>query len=415
MFRPLALFIGLRYTRAKRRNHFISFISGMSMIGMVLGVMVLIIVMSVMNGFDQQLQTRILGTVPQATVSGVSGSMKDWRSVMKQLEKNPGVVAAAPFTQSQGLATMNGMVQGVMLNGIDPSLEPKVSIIGQHITSGSLHSLTPGSFNVVIGNLLAQKLGVGLGDKITIILPSASVNPMGVFPRLKRFNVTGIFSIGANLDETMAYINIHDAGAFLHLPVNSVQGVRLKVSDLFDAPTIAWNAAMKLRGQYYVNNWTQSYGQLFSAIHMEKMMVGLLLSFLIAIAAFNIISTLVMVVTDKQGDIAILRTFGASRGMIMGIFMVQGIVIGCVGTFIGAVLGVLGALNISSIVAWIQNLFGIQFLNPQVYFISFLPSELHWQDVTIICGASLLLSFLATLYPAWRASKTQPAEALRYE
>ncbi len=415
MFKPLALFIGLRYTRAKRRNNFISFISAMSMAGMVLGVAVLIIVMSVMNGFDQQLQTRILGMVPQATVSGVNGSIKNWKHVMKQLQQSKGVVAAAPFSESQGLATTNGVVQGIMLNGITPSLETHVSIIGNHMHQGSLFSLQPGKFNVVIGDLLAQKLGVSLGEKITIILPSASVNPMGVFPRMKRFNVSGIFSIGANLDETQAYINIRDAAAFLRLPAGSVQGIRLKVSNLFDAEPIAWSAASKLPESYYVNTWTHSYGQLFSAIHMEKMMVGLLLFFLVGIAAFNIISTLMMVVNDKRGDIAILRTFGASPSMIMVTFMVQGTFIGIVGSFIGAVLGILGALNISTIVAWIQQMLGIQILSPHVYFISYLPSDLHWQDVAVICGISFILSFLATLYPAWRAAKTQPAEALRYE
>ena len=300
MFRPLSLFIGLRYTRAKRKNHFISFISGMSMTGMILGVMILIIVMSVMNGFNRQLQTRILGMVPHATLSGLDGSITDWVSVMEKLKQQPDVVSAAPFTQSNALATTGGTVQGVMVNGIDPAMEPDVSIIEQHMVSGTLSSLQAQTFNIVIGSLLAQKAGIGLGDKITIVLPSASVNPMGVFPRLKRFTVSGIFSVGANLDESMTYINIRDAGLFLRLPENSVQGIRLKVHDLFKAPSTAWNAAAGLSEQYYINDWTRNYGQLFQAIHMEKMMVGLLLSFLIAIAAFNIISTLVMVVTDKQ-------------------------------------------------------------------------------------------------------------------
>ena len=415
MFRPLALFIGLRYTRAKRRNYFISFISGMSMMGMALGVMILIIVMSVMNGFNQQLQTRILGMVSQATISRINGSISNWPVMISQLEETPGVKAVAPLSQSQGLATANGVTQGIMLNGIEPLYERNVSIIDQHIIIGSLESLRPQSFHIVIGDLLAQKLGVNLGDKITILLPNATVSPLGAFPRLRQFTVTGIFSVGAHLDQTMVYIDIQDAGAFLRLPTGNVQSIRLKVSDLFQAPQIAWRAASKLQGEYYVDNWTQSYGQLFSAIHMEKVMVGLLLSFLIAIAAFNIISTLIMVVTDKQGNIAILRTFGASTGVIMGIFIVQGTVVGCIGTFIGAILGIVGALNISSIIVFIQNLLHIQFLNSHVYFINFLPSQLQWYDVFTICTSSLVLSFLATLYPAWRASRMQPAEVLRYE
>ena len=415
MFRPLALFIGLRYTWTKRKNNFISFISGISMIGMILGVMILIIVMSVMKGFKDQLQTRILGMVPHATVSGVKGYLTDWKPIMQQLKKQPGVVAAAPFSQNQGLLSGNGVVHGILLNGIDPEYEKTVSALNEYMHSGSLESLKPHTFNIIIGNSLAQKLGVSIGDKITVMLPEASINPMGIFPGLKRFNIAGTFSVGSGMDDNMAYINIQDAMTFLRLPPDSVQSIRLKADDLFKAPQIVYNAVRHLKGQYYFNNWTQNYGQLFSAVHMEKAMVALLLSFLIAIAAFNIISTLIMVVTDKRGDIAILRTLGASPQTIMSVFMVQGVLIGVTGTVFGAILGVVGALNIAAIAAWIQRMLGVQFLDPDIYFIDFLPSKLQWEDVVVICCFSLLFSFLATLYPAWKASKTQPAEALRYE
>ncbi len=414
MFRPLPFFIGLRYTRAKRRNHFISFISAMSMAGLVLGVMVLIVVLSVMNGFDRELRQRILGMVPHATITAAQGELIDWQDLKAKVESMNGIEAAAPFIEQQGLMTSRGEVKGMMLYGVDPVLEDTVSILPEHMTAGTLQDLQPGSFDIVLGELLARSLGVGVGDRVTVVLPDAAVNPAGIFPRMKRFRVSGTFAVGADLDASLAYINIEDAARFLRYR-EGVQGLRLRMTDLFQAPRLAWDAAMELPGQYYVSDWTRTQGQLFQAIQMEKTMVGLLLTLIIAVAAFNIVATLVMVVTDKQADIAILRTFGARPGTIMAIFMVQGSVIGVVGTVIGTVLGVLAALNISSVVSFIEQVLGIHFLNPNVYFISYLPSELLWSDVLTICLASLGLSFLATLYPSWRASKTQPAEALRYE
>ncbi len=414
MFRPLPVFIGLRYTGAKRRNHFISFISAMSMAGLVLGVMVLIIVLSVMNGFDRELRQRILGMVPHATITSAYGTMTDWESIKSKVEAVPGIEAAAPFIDAQGMLTNQGQVKGVMLYGIDPELEQRVSILDEHMESGQLTDLKPGEFGIVLGEILARQLGASIGDKVTVVLPEASINPAGVFPRLKRFTVTGLFAVGADLDASLAFINIKDAARFMRIS-EGVQGLRLQTKDLFAAPRLAWEAAMTLPGRYYVRDWTQTHGRLFQAIQMEKTMIGLLLVLIIAVAAFNIVATLVMVVTDKQSDIAILRTFGATPGMIMRIFMVQGCVIGLIGTGLGVVLGILGALNVASIVGWIESMLGIHFLSPDVYFISYLPSELLWQDVVSIAVASLLLSFLATLYPAWRASRTQPAEALRYE
>ena len=414
MFRPLPFFIGLRYTRAKRRNHFISFISAMSMAGLVLGVMVLIVVLSVMNGFDRELRQRILGMVPHATITAVSGELEGWQELSKTVEAIPGIEASAPFIEGQGMMTSRGEVKGIMLYGIDPKLEGTVSILPEHMTAGSLEELAPGSFDIVIGELLARSLGVSVGDKVTVVLPDASVNPAGVFPRMKRFRVSGLFAVGADLDASLAFINIKDAARFMRYR-SGVEGLRLRMKDLFDAPRLAWDAATKLPGQYYVSDWTRTQGRLFQAIQMEKTMVGLLLTLIIAVAAFNIVATLVMVVTDKQADIAILRTFGARPGTIMSIFMVQGSVIGIVGTLLGTVLGVLAAINVASLVSFIEKVAGIHFLSADVYFISYLPSQLLWSDVITVSIASLGLSFLATLYPSWRAAKTEPAEALRYE
>ncbi len=414
MFRPLPFFIGLRYTRAKRRNHFISFISLISMLGLTLGVLVMILVLSVMNGFDRELRTRILGMVPHATINGYQ-PIDDWRSLADALLADPRVEAAAPFIQLQGMLTHDGNVAPVLVNGVVPEAESRVSIIENHMQVGSLNNLVDGEFGIIIGELTARRFGVGEGDMLTFVLPEASVTPAGVFPRLKRFRVAGIFKVGAELDSSLALIHAGDAARLTRWQPGQVQGVRIKLQDLFEAPRVAWDLVTRLPGEYYAQDWTRSHGNLFAAIRMEKTMIGLLLLLIVAVAAFNIISTLVMVVTDKKADIAILRTLGASPGTIMGIFMVQGSVIGVVGTVAGCVLGVLAALNVSALVAGLENMLGTQFLSSDVYFISYLPSQLIWTDVVLICAAGLGMSFLATLYPAWRASRTEPAEALRYD
>ena len=412
MFRPLPFYIGLRYTAAKRSNHFISFISLISMLGLTLGVTVLITVLSVMNGFDHELEKRILGMVPQAVVRA-DGPMKDWQQVVKIAEGTPGVLGAAPFIQAQGMVTGNGAVQGILLNGVLPKQEPKVSIIQKHIIAGSLNDLKPGKFGIVIGQLLAQSMDLTLGDKITVVLPQASITPAGVLPRLKRFTVVGVFKVGAELDANYTVINMKDAERLVRQ--QGAEGVRLKVSDLFQAPQIASRVAQRLPGEHYINDWEQTHGNLFQAIGMEKTMIGLLLMFIVAVAAFNIVSTLVMVVTDKRADIAIMRTMGATPGMIMRTFIVQGTVIGVSGIIVGTILGVALALNVSDLFLWLEHVTHHQFLNPNVYFISYLPSKLEWSDVIVVCGSGLLMALLATIYPAWRASKVQPAEALRYE
>lgn len=415
MFRPLSLFIGMRYTRAKRRNHFISFISLTSMIGLALGVLVMILVLSVMNGFDRELRTRILGMVPHATVSS-HVPLDDWRQVGEQILQHEEVEAIAPFTQLQGMLTHSGNVQPVLVGGVLPDAEKNVSIINQHMIAGDLDRLESGGFGMIIGEIAARRFGVTVGDKLTFILPEASVTPAGVFPRMKRFTVQGVFKVGAELDGSMALIHIEDAARLSRWQPHQVEGVRLKLKDLFDAPRVAWEISRNTAdASLHPRDWTRSHGNLFQAIQMEKTMIALLLLLIVAVAAFNIISTLVMVVTDKKADIAILRTLGASPGQIMGVFMVQGTLIGVVGTLAGGILGVISALNVTGWVAALESFLGHEFLSSDVYFISYLPSELQWGDVLMICGAALSMSFWATLYPAWKASRTQPAEALRYE
>lgn len=417
MFRPLSVYIGTRYTRAKRRSHFVSFISLTSMIGLALGVVVMIVVLSVMNGFDHEMRTRVLGMVPHATVESYQ-PIDDWRGIAGQIKtQHPNVLEVAPFIQMQGLLSAGGVVQKVLINAVDPNEESKVSIIGDFFKEGSLQSLKPGEFGILIGDKAAANLGVKIGDKITFIAPEVSVTPAGMFPRMKRFTVVGTFHVGAGeLDGYVAMVHIDDAARMRRLKEGQVEGLRLKLDDLFQAPRTAWEIARTLKGNdYFARDWTRSHGNLYQAIRMEKSMIGLLLLLIVAVAAFNIISTLVMVVTDKKADIAILRTLGATPGQIMATFMVQGTVIGVIGTFIGGVLGILAALNVSSAIALLERLLGHKFLNADVYFIDYLPSQLMSEDVILVCSAALILSFFATLYPAWRAARTQPAEALRYE
>ncbi len=409
----IPILVGLRYTRARRRNHFISFISLISMLGLMLGVAVLITVLSVMNGFDQELRSRILGMVPHATITE-QGGMNDWQFIAEKVNQHEDVIGVAPFINAEGMLTHQGNVKGALITGIDPTYEPDVSIVGNHIVDGELEGLEKGRFGIILGNLLAAQLGAVIGDKVTLVLPEASLSPAGVMPRLKRFTVVGLFKVGADLDASAAYIHIKD-GARLFRLGDAVHGVRLKLNDLFEAPYVAWRLAADLPGRFYASSWVRSHGNLFQAIQMEKKMIGLLLLMIVAVAAFNIVSTLIIMVTEKQSDIAILRTMGASPSTIMGVFVVQGFVIGLVGTILGTLLGVLLALTVTDIVSGIEQLFNIQFLNENVYFISYLPSQLRWEDVGFISVAALVLSLLATLYPAYRASKIQPAEALRYD
>ncbi|PTQ69939.1 lipoprotein-releasing ABC transporter permease subunit [Pseudomonas sp. GV071] len=414
MFRPLSIFIGLRYTGAKRRNHFISFISLTSMIGLALGVLAMIVVLSVMNGFQREMSSRILGMVPHATIAGVQ-PIGDWHQVAEAALKNPQVTAAVPFAELEGMLSYKGLMQPVQINGIDPKEETKVSIIGKHIVQGSLDALQPGEFGVVIGEITARRFRLNVGDKLTLIIPELSNAPGGITPRMQRLNVVGVFKVGAELDGSMALISIADAGQLQRLQSGQVQSVRLALKDLYQAPKVSAEVARQLGEGYRPSDWTLTQGSLFSAMKMEKTMIGLLLLLIVAVAAFNIIATLIMVVADKGGDIAILRTLGATPRQIMGVFMVQGTIIGVIGTVVGGVLGVLAALNVSALVGWLERISGQQIFSSDVYFVSNLPSELQGLDVVLICSAAFILSFLATLYPSWRAAQIQPAEALRYE
>lgn len=413
MLDRLPFLVGLRYVRAKRRNHFISFISLTSMLGLMLGVAVLILVLSVMNGFDHELRTRILGMVPHAKIESSLG-MVEWESLAEELMQRERVIGAAPYVEQQGMFSVGGRNQGAMVNGINPDWEDRVSIIGEHMRQGELDDLVPGEWHVVLGSMLARNLGVGVGDRVTLLVPEASITPAGVFPRLKRFTVSGIFSVGAELDANLAYANIEDMQTLARLG-DAVGGLRLQLDDLFAASSETQEILNELGPEYRGSDWTFSQGNLFQAIQMEKRMIALLLTVIIAVAAFNIVSTLVMVVTDKRADIAILRTIGATPRSIMGIFIVQGMAIGLIGIAVGVAVGVLLALTIADLIGWVEGTLGIQFLDAGVYFISDLPSRLQWNDVINIVLAAFGLTFLSTLYPAWRAAKVQPADVLRYE
>ncbi len=414
MFRPLSIFVGLRYTRAKRRKNFISFISMTSMIGLALGVLAMIVVLSVMNGFQREMSSRILGMVPHAMIQGVK-PLDDWRPVAAAAMKNPEVLAAVPFTELDGMLSYKGMMQPIQISGVDPAREGEVSIVADHIVQGRLDDLKPGEFGVVIGEITARRFRLNVGDKITLIVPEVSTAPGGITPRMQRLNVVGVFKVGAELDGSMGLINAADAAEMQRWQPGQVQSVRLKLKDLYTAPEVSAAIVKGLGTGYRADDWTHTQGSLFSAMKMEKTMIGLLLLMIVAVAAFNIIATLIMVVNDKGADIAILRTIGATPRQIMGIFMVQGTVIGVAGTVIGGVLGVIAAINVSTIVGWLERVTGQHIFTSDVYFISNLPSELQAGDVMLICGAGLVLSFLATVYPAYRASQIEPAHALRYE
>ncbi len=415
MFKPIEFYIGLRYTRAKRRNQFISFISAISMLGIMLGVMALIVVLSVMNGFHKEVRERILGMASHATISGVSGELSDWREVMAQAGKFPHVIGEAPYVEGQGMLISGQKVSGVLLRGIAPEQEGAVSDVIESINKGSIEDLKPGGFGIILGRELALVLGVGVGDKVTLVTPQINVTPAGIMPRLKQFIVAGIFEVGmGDYDRNVALVHLQDAARLMRLG-DAVTGVRLKLDDLYQAPQVSRELAEKLPGIYRISDWTMQHRNFFAALQTEKRMMTIILSLIVAVAAFNIVSTMVMVVTDKQSDIAILRTLGASPGSVMGIFMVQGATLGVVGNLLGILFGVTLAFNVETIVSGIEKLFGVTFLDSSIYYISKLPSDPQVGDVTFIGIAALVITLLATLYPAWRASRTQPAEALRYE
>ncbi|MGD2074325.1 MAG: lipoprotein-releasing ABC transporter permease subunit [Gammaproteobacteria bacterium] len=415
MFRPLALYIGLRYTRAKRRNHFISFISLISILGIGLGVAALITVLSVMNGFEQELRTRILGMASHASISGDRAPLVDWKHVARLASQNLQVTGVAPYVRGEVMLTQGSKVSGAVARGILPEEEPAVSTVGEHMRAGRLADLQAGEYRIILGSELAYSLGARLGDDITMVTPQANYSPAGVLPRLRRFKVVGIFEVGMyEYDRGVALVHMADAARLFKLD-DAVSGVRLKLEDLFQAPRVSRELAEQLGGGVRVEDWTRQHANFFRAVQTEKRVMFVILTLIVAVAAFNIVSTLVMVVTDKQADIAILRTLGATPAVILRIFMIQGAMIGVLGTLLGVAGGVALALNVETLVPRIEKAFGIQFMPADVYYISDLPSRLNWNDVWHIGMVAFLLSFLATWYPAWRASRTQPAEALRYE
>jgi lipoprotein-releasing system permease protein len=415
MHKPLEAFIGFRYLRAKRQNHFISFISLISMLGIAVGITTLITVISVMNGFEKELKARILGAISHATVQSVGQPMRDWPDVIRQVENEPAVIAAAPFIEEGVWLHATGST-GAFMRGVEPAYESRVSDIAGNMLSGRLQDLQPGSYGIVLGIGLASRLRAGLGDKITLIAPQLKASPFGANPLMRRFTLIGIFELGEyETDSGLALVHIDDAARLLRLPKDAVAGVRLKLHDM----DLAWQSAREisdaLDGRYRVRDWTQERGNLFQAVRTEKTVMWVILSLIIAVAAFNIISLLVMVVTDKQSDIAILKTMGARTGTIMRVFIVQGSLIGVIGTLLGVAGGILLAQNIGAVVPVLERLFGFSLFPADIYYITELPSDLRQTDVTRFALMSLAMSLLSTLYPAWRASRTHPAEALRYE
>jgi lipoprotein-releasing system permease protein len=413
------LFVGLRYTRAKKRltgrNHFISFISLISMLGIALGVAALIVVLSVMNGFQKELRTRILGVASHVQIAAASGELADWRTPLAAAQRHPRVEAAAPFIQAQAMLSFDSQVRGAMIRGVLPDAEDKVADFARHMKSGRLDALKEGEFGIILGAELARALQVYAGDKVALIAPQGLVTPAAVLPRMKQFTVVGIFEAGMyEYDSGLALIHLADAQKLYRMGEN-VSGVRLKVDDLFAAPRIARELLRYVDAEAYISDWTRSHANFFRAVQIEKNMMFLILLLIVAVAAFNIVSTLVMMVQDKQPDIAILRTLGASPGSVMAIFIVQGTLIGVIGLVMGVAGGVALALNIDVVVPALERMLGIHFLSKEVYYISDLPSDLQWRDVGVISGVSFLLTLLATLYPSWRASRVNPAEALRYE
>ena len=410
------LFIGLRYTRAKRRNHFISFISLISLLGITLGMTALITVMSVMNGFQKEVRTRILGVASHVQVSGIDGTLTNWPQVAHETTNHPQVESAAPYVGAQGMVSVGQVVRGVMVRGILPALEDKVADLDRMMVNGKLDELVPGEFGIVVGTELARTLGVSRGDKIVLISPQGQVTPAGILPRLKQFTVTGIFEAGHfEYDSSLVLIHIVDAQKLYRMENDQVSGVRLKLRDLFLAPQVVRELVPLISQDIHITDWTRQHANYFRAIQIEKRMLSLILALIIAVAAFNIVSTLVMAVTDKQPDIAILRTLGASPRSIMKIFIVQGTLIGVFGTLLGVIGGVFLAYNVSDVIALVERLFSVQFLSREVYYISEIPSDPQMADIVTVATVSFLLTLLATIYPSYRASKVNPAEALRYE
>ena len=407
--------VGTRYLRARTQNRFVSFISAISILGVAVGVAVLIVVLSVMNGFESELRTRILSLAAHASLEGFGDGIADWQAVAAEVEAVPEVTASAPYVQGEGMLLQGEAVSGALVRGILPAQERRVSGLESLLVAGSLDALAAGSWNILLGSALARELGVGVGDQVVLAISQGMVTPAGVVPRLRRFTVGGVFEAGMyDFDRSLAFVHLEDA-ARLWRTGPRVTGLRLTLDDMFRAPELSREIAVALGGGFYVNDWTRQHVNFFRSIQLSKQMMFTILLLVVAVAAFNIVSTLVMVVKDKQGDIAILRTLGASPGGIMTVFIIQGTLIGIIGTLAGLGLGMLLSLNVEQLVHALEALVGTTFLAPDVYFMSDLPAELRAGDLWRICGTAFVLTVLSTIYPAWRAARSQPAEALRHE
>lgn len=416
MFQPKELFIGLRYTRARRKTHFVSFIAFISIAGVSLGVFALIVVLSVMNGFGNELRDRTLSMTSHATITGFDGTMSNWQQVADTAKQHPQVVSAAPYIRKEVMMSNGRRVSGSLVRGIEPEAETTVSTVASKMVSGQLTDLRPGEYGIVVGRELAASLGVYEGDRITVITPQASVTAVGVMPRLRRFKVVGVFEVGMHeFDSAMAYMHIEDAARLFQLEDGEVNGVRLKLADLFEAQRVTHELDKTFGDEYWIRDWTRQHRNFFKALKTEKTVMFIILLMVIAVAALNIVSTLMMTVTDKEADIAILRALGMTPGSIMTIFIIQGTVIGMFGTLIGVAAGVPVALNVFEIVSWLEQLFQTDFLPSDVYYISDITADVRPKEVMTYAVSAFVITVLATIYPAWRASRTMPAEALRYE
>ncbi len=412
---PFELLLAYRYTRAKRRNGFISFISLSSMIGIALGVFALIVVLSIMNGFQQELRDRILGMTSHMTLTEQQNRLTNWEELYADMSNIDRVIGAAPNVLGQGMLSYSDNVRGVMVRGILPDFEPKVSDIDSKMIAGTLNDLTQGKFEIILGVELANALGITIGDKVTLISPQGSISPMGIMPRMKRFTLVGLFEAGMfEHDSGLAIIHMKDAQRVFKMR-ETVTALQLKLDDMFETDQVRKQLGQDVDRVLFTRDWTQQHANFFAAIQMEKRMVFIFLMLIIMVAAFNIVSTMVMVVTDKRKDIAVLRTIGATPNSIQMIFIIQGLIIGTIGSLSGAILGVATALNIDVIVPFIENLFDFEFFPAEIYYISKVPSDLHWEDVWLVTGLAFAMTLVATFYPARRASKIQPAEALRYD